>query len=83
MCENHYDHIEENGHSNEEVMNTWNDALEIVTSEVWSNCVRHSDEIIPKYWKDQVRYKEQQELIIDIGERLDEGENLFLFSDKD
>lgn len=30
-------HMGENGHSTEDIMKTWNDALEIVTPEVWFN----------------------------------------------
>lgn len=63
-------------------MKIWNDVLEIVTPEVWSNCVLYMDEIILD-WKDQVCYDEHPELIIHIEGSSDEEENVFPSSNED
>ncbi|KAJ8914403.1 hypothetical protein NQ315_017497 [Exocentrus adspersus] len=77
ICKNYYDHhIGENGYSNEEVLKTWNDALERVTPEIWANCVRHTDEIILNDWKNQIRFDEQPELHIHVGESSDDEDGM-------
>lgn len=51
ICKRYYDnHIGRNGHSEEAVLEMWQEALCQVTPEMWQKSVEHADKIIDDYW---------------------------------
>ncbi|KAJ8909895.1 hypothetical protein NQ315_014493 [Exocentrus adspersus] len=67
ICKNYYDLLGK----------IWNDALKKSNSgRMGSFCVRHTDEIILKDWKYQIRFDEHLELLIHMDESSDDEEIL-------
>lgn len=62
------DHIGRDGYGDDRVLEMWKEALEQCTKDVWSNCVRHTEEKI-RTWYERERILDVtvDELIIHVG----------------
>lgn len=50
-CKEHYDkYVGETSHSDNDVIKTWENALKLVTPQIWDKCVKHTNNIIKEWW---------------------------------
>jgi len=71
QCKTYYNkHIGRNGHSDEEVIGLWNEALEKCNKEVWENCIKHTEKVIQEWYEREQHLVsiEVEPIIINIGE---------------
>lgn len=65
IAKNYYDrHIGINGYAEQNVLDMWEESLQQITSEIWENSIRHTEEIIKKWWKREQMIEDVQPLII-------------------
>lgn len=61
-CKRYYDkHIDScEGHNDEQVINMWHQALQQCTPTNWSDCIRHTEDLIKSWW--------ERETVMDVNE---------------
>lgn len=74
------DNIGKYGGGTENVLRLWQDALEHITPEMWSNCIDHVEKIIEDWWKREVGFdrNEMTEFIINLDTSASESDSLFM-----
>lgn len=62
-------HVGRDGRKEADCLALWQEALSTVTPEIWSNCIRHTENEIEKWWRREKRidHVDAPPLLIQIG----------------
>lgn len=55
-------HVGRDGRNVEHCINLWREALQTVTAEIWTNCIRHTENEIQKWWERE-KYLDQADIL--------------------
>lgn len=85
ICKQHYNrHIGEKGYGREKCLDTWQQAIDAVTPDMWKRTVEHTNKIILDWWHREVKFDREDvaQLIINLEDDSDE-DDIFETHDSD
>lgn len=71
QCKRYYDtHLEANSSGHEQVIDMWQQSLDLVSSDNWRSYIRHTEKIIKESWDREIMFDSMdiQPLIIHVGD---------------